>query len=184
MIVDALNLRLHAQEQVVPTGFVTSLPSSPVAGQQIVYKAAASIYWNLIYTDESAEYPWNKIGGPPLRKAETTEPACTEAFKTEGAPAITLPAVKMQFDASFGATMGFSTGTFSDGQMVPFVNEVEQEDRLRLFVSAAGSPVHHKTFGLTAAASQVVRIKYKATTVTGSASFRRQYLEIDPIRVG
>jgi hypothetical protein len=59
-------------------GIVEALPTSPTPAKGDVcrYKAAAGVYWDLVYTEET-EFPWAKIGGPPLYAASKVERALT-----------------------------------------------------------------------------------------------------------
>lgn len=164
-------------------GIVTALPTKPGIGDKCEFKAAEGIYWNCVYTGETT-YPWAVVSGPPLRKQETASPSWATTIKTESAPSITLPAVKMEFDVEYGSSIAFSTGTLANARLIVFINEVEQADNVRTYAKEAGQPVAHKTFDRTATASQVVRLKYICESFTGSASTGQMYMAIHPKRIG
>lgn len=74
-------------------GIVESLPTGTIAeGSLCTFKAAAGVYWRLIYTGE-ATYPWAKIGGPPIHAFKA--PLVLGAEKAYATPAepveLTLP---------------------------------------------------------------------------------------------
>lgn len=55
-----------------PPAFVTSLPASPVDGQEVYYLADATtgVVWHLRYrAASSSSYKWEFVGGPPLHSA-------------------------------------------------------------------------------------------------------------------
>jgi hypothetical protein len=88
-------VRLDAPALNITTNIplVTSLPASPVDGQEVYYLADATngIIWHLRYRAASASaYKWEVLGGPPLRGFYAT----VENFPTvwgSGNPAILVP---------------------------------------------------------------------------------------------
>lgn len=65
--IQALATRLDGLALVPP--IVTSLPGSPIDGQEVYYQADATngVYWHLRYrSGATGSYKWEFIGGPPL----------------------------------------------------------------------------------------------------------------------
>lgn len=54
--------------------YVTTLPSSPVDGQEVYFAADASngVIWHLRYRDAATGYKWEYVGGPPICSAVNT----------------------------------------------------------------------------------------------------------------
>ena len=87
---------------------VTSLPGSPVNGQDVYYLADATngIVWHLKYRAASASaYKWEVVGGPPLTAdvatEETTVSTTFAALATAG-PSVTVP-LAGDYDVEVGA---------------------------------------------------------------------------------
>lgn len=178
MIVDALNLRLHTVEQRFPTAVVSSLPTSPVVGQQIIYKVATGVYWDLIYTGETT-YPWAKIGGPAWRKTELATKETTSAtYQTSGAPSLTAPLV-MEARFAVGVENAVLVTLGKEARVGLFLDGVEIG--VNAYTAVSNSP---SGSGINALASgKVAQARYKANGVD-KAEFYSLYIEIDPLRVG
>lgn len=97
---------------------VSSLPGSPVDGQEINYiaDATAGVIWHLVY--RSASGKWHYTGGPPLYAQVTTFSNIDQAayFNWSG-PAITVPLL-----GDYSVTLGFRPYRFGAGKDTAFMS--------------------------------------------------------------
>lgn len=167
-------------------GEVTELPSTPGYGDRCAFVANAEqgVVWDLIY-DGLGEFPWKKVGGPALRKAEPgSKETASNVFQTEGAPTITVP-LKMEFRGRYGAKVAQqeAAGT-STAETGLFVNAVEKEISAYItFTTFAGGPIDVGMEPWTIAKEQVVGVRYR-NEGSIKTKFTGLFIEVDPIRVG
>jgi hypothetical protein len=175
-------------EEIVPTnwGLVTALPTSPVAGDKCQYIADKTngVIWDLVY-DGEGEFPWKKIGGPPLfaevTTSQSTESKAYAALATAG-PSVTVP-LKGDYDVQVGAGIG-NTGA-SASRMSYDIGGTGAVDADSFFgesgagVTACLTRVRRKA-GLAATTALVA--KYKVSANAGF--FSNRWMRVDPIRVG
>lgn len=172
-------------------GIVEALPTSAaLKGDTCTYKtASAGVFWSLIY-DAEGEFPWKKIGGPPLYNEVTTQEATkTTSYTglTTAGPSITLP-LKGDYDITIGAQMFNNTAnnharmSYKIGAAAALAeNEIDKnEPTAGAFSLAHGSRTRRKT-GF--AAATVLLAQYMCTP-GGEASFVGRFMVADPIRVG
>jgi hypothetical protein len=161
---------------------VSSLPTTGLfVGRQVVYKAAEGVYWNLLYTNESAEFPWNKIGGPPLRALEPTKRETTSAtYQTTGAPSVTVP-LKMEARFALGVQDAISVTATKEARMGLFRNGVETSG-VNVYVTTASNPGPAVSVQ-TIEAGKTAQARYKSDGAD-NATFFSMYIEVDPLRVG
>lgn len=168
-------------------GIVTVLPTGTIIkGSLCKFKAAAGIYWDLTYTEE-AEYPWAKLGGPPLRSEVATDESTTSTtnvnLATEG-PKLTSP-LKGEYDVAWGF----------DGYTSPAASAALEADLLIAGTTSgrfcevtgysaaiAGSTAMTEFTTVQSSASIAFLVKYRTTA--GTAHFRQRWLRLDPRRVG
>lgn len=177
---------LNARIAAIPT-LVSSLPVSPVDGQEIYYQADGTngVIWHLRYRAASGStFKWEYVGGPPLWSAdETTVPVVV------GSPADLSPVVSIivplagDYDVDLGVRQMVSlnggqtdmalnvAGTVTDLGSVSAGTQTGQ---------APGSMERRKT-GL--AASTVVKLQMRAATA-GPANSTGRWLRVRPVRVG
>lgn len=177
----------------LPPQYVTSLPSSPVDGQTVVYAADATngVMWTLRYrAASSSSYKWECIGGTALTASVATAQGTTSGTYTDlstAGPTITLP---LAGDYDIGIAAAMSSTTTGYGGNVSFSvsggaasSAADADGMLMLDANAniaeSSSTVTRKT-GLTAAA---VTMRYRMT-VGGTATFSNRKLSITPVRVG
>lgn len=178
-------------------GIVMALPSSPPIGARCIFKAAAGIYWELIYTKESSEYPWNVIGGPPLFAEVVTNQGITSStygnLATVG-PEITLP-LKGDYMVAIGAgiydsgpvntdaTMSYAIGASAaaDADSID-TNSFSLPSNVSAVIPGGLSRVRKKT-GLGAVAL-VAKYKSSANSGSATATFYNRWMRVDPLRVG
>lgn len=166
-------------------GIVTALPSSPSVGDICRYKAGAGVYWDLLYTKESETYPWNKIGGPPLREEKVASSEITaKTFQTTNAPSITAP-LACEFKCEAGARLvSLRAAAADNGEIGVHVNGTLKSTFYVIgsaqFTSAT---INGKGPVTTAAAGQAIQARYKTTNGIAWV-FQDIWVELDPIRVG
>lgn len=169
--------------------YVTSLPGSPVDGQEVYYAADATngVIWHLRYrSGASGSYKWEFVGGSALTAtvltAETRTNAAYGDLTTVG-PSITNP-LAGDYEISHGITASSSSesfilaslnigGTISDNESVA----VSGSSGATLYSSPARTVI--KT-GI--AASTTIKQQYVSGAHTGT--FLRRWLTVRPIRVG
>lgn len=174
-------------------GIVEALPSSEaVKNDRCTYIANKSSgnFWELSY-DGEGEYPWKKIGGPPLfaevTANESRENTAYGALSTAG-PSITLP-LKGDYDIKVGAKVAAVGGEQTQAHMSYDIGATGAVDAdsysLAGNVYAAnttdgpsGSRLRRKT-GLTA-----VTLTAKYRTTKKGAFWENRWISADPIRVG
>jgi hypothetical protein len=167
---------------------VSSLPPSPFIGQTVSFKAAEGVYWNLLYTKESTEYPWNKIGGPPLNAASNTARELNNTAYTSlpmDPLKITAPLkgdydIEIQGKLNQGGVSQVAWLSYAVGATAANDNWASE-----LFVVGANAELDtcKKTRQTALAASAVIEEKAKC----GGAyvcTFGRRRLWVDPVRVG
>lgn len=181
--------------QLMSGGVVTSLPSTPIDGQEVYYVADATngVVWHLKYRAASGSaYKWEYVGGAPLYATVTTnESTATSAnfvdLATAG-PAITLP-LAGDFIVRHGAFI-YDDTVSQDGLMSLSINggaaaSATDARAVRKGQASAGinGGIHvfreQRLTGLTAAA---VTARYRVTG--GTANFWDRSLSLTPVRVG
>lgn len=161
---------------------VSSLPGTPIAGQQCFYEVVAGVIWHLLY-DGVGTYPWKVVGGSPLfdevTASEGTANTSYVALGTAG-PAIALP-LGGDYDVMVGAEGISSDNNFKymsyDIGGTGAVDADAYRHSGNIAVIAGGRP-RRKT-GLTAV---TLTAKYRAGAGTGTWAFR--WMRAMPTRVG
>jgi hypothetical protein len=174
---------------------VTSLPASPVNGQECFYLADATngVVWHLKYRSASASaYKWECVGGGAMQAEITT----LEIRSTTGAfgdmatigPSVTVP-LAGDYDITVEAWVETApvAGTFGEiapqiGAAVPAASGPDVA-----FAGASSAQVTETQTGRTlrrtvATPATVVKITYLASSTT--TRFGNRHLEIRPVRVG
>jgi hypothetical protein len=173
-----------------PAESVTALPTKGLfVGKQTIFKAATGVYWNLLYTKESAEYPWNKIGGPPLvaestGSSTTASSAFTDLVAGAG-PAVTLP-LKGDYDVAIEAEASAAV-VAGNGIFMSYAiggTAAVEADSAAITPPGASAQAHlqrkRRKFGLAAV---TLTTKYKSAGGNTNTYFNRR-IEVDPVRVG
>jgi hypothetical protein len=165
-------------------GIVTVLPGAAVAGDRCLFKISTGVIWELVYTGETT-YPWLKVGGPPLKSAETTlSEGASLTDTTAGMPAAITAPLAMEFISTFGPTY-YQQPTATGLTMVCslYVNGVVKAIPACITnFQFATVPGLTKTEKLTIAKGQAVDVRYRVSTSKGN--FVSVVFEVDPIRVG
>jgi hypothetical protein len=176
---------------VDPAGYGTSLPATPVDGEDFVLVdslTAPTYSWRFRYVAAKATNKWIFIGGSPkVAEVPTSEGTTSTSYAdlaTDG-PTLTIP-VTGDYDihGEAGATVSGATITPYFGI---FVNAVVQRE-VANFLSAGGGiagvglarPGGNVT--VSALAGYIVKVRYK--TSSGTSTFMTRRLEICPVAVG
>jgi hypothetical protein len=171
-------------------GLVTTLPTSTaLVGDFCTFKADATngVYWQLVY-DGEGEYPWKKIGGPPLRKDGTFSVSTNKnTYQTSGAPSITVP-LKMEFRPRIGAWQGVQSQSGTSGlwagEVKLFINGVENNGATVVgSTNFEQSPIDSGLPVVGVEAGKAVEARYRSVQ-SNSVNFYGLFVEVDPIRVG
>jgi hypothetical protein len=186
------DLKGNYPNPLVAPAVVTSLPSSPVDGQEIRYLADATngIIWNLKYRAASASaYRWEVIGGSALfaevAPEESTTAGAYGALTTAG-PSVTVP-LAGDYDVDVSATAA-NSGTNVGFFMSYDISPTAAVDADAAFGQAGASGTNNyfairRLRRKTALAAGTVLVsKYRVTGGTGA--FNRRQLYVRPVRVG
>lgn len=167
----------------VDWGIVEALPEEAIEGDRCSYKAAAGVFWELIYTGEET-YPWAKIGGPPLFAEVTGENnTSSTSFTTLSSPSLTTP-LAGDYDITVGCRVWNSTAG-GYGYFSPKIGAAAtaDDDGVKEIggnsVGVGGTRRKRKT-GI--AASTTIQTQCRANT--GTSYFNSRWITLDPVRVG
>lgn len=172
----------------IETGYATTLPSSPVNGQEAILvdsTTAPSYQWRFRYNSgSSSSYKWEFIGGPPIVASvaanETTGSTSYADLSTAG-PSITVPRAGSYIIDQYVEINAASVYHYSS----PSIGGAAAADADRAqFGSAANlDRVNASRLGLvkTCAASDVVKLQYRVASGTGA--WANRVLIITPVRV-
>lgn len=171
---------------------VTSLPSTPVDGQECNYLADAAngVMWHLVYrAAEAGSYKWYLTGGAPLF-SEATTPNVDENTTNLGyttlatpGPALTLP-LAGDYDVMH-VYDGYNSGTSTNAMsyQVGAAAAVDADGGQADFAAAnklANVVTRRRKTGM--AAGTLLSARYKVYGGTGN--FRNRRMEVLPVRVG
>lgn len=168
---------------------VTSLPGSPVDGQEINYLADAAngVLWHFVYN--AAAGKWLFTGGPPLF-SEAGTPGVDENTTNLGyttlatpGPALTLP-LAGDYDVMH-VYDGYNSGTSTNAMsyQVGAAAAIDADGGQADFAAAnklANVVTRRRKTGMTA--GTLLSARYKVYGGTGN--FRNRRMEIYPVRVG
>ena len=164
----------------------TTLPSSPVNGQEFYYVADATngVIWHLRYNSSEPTYKWEYLGGSSLTQQISTD----ESTNTQNAwvnlttngPSITLPR-SGDYLVRYGALMNTNNqGVLAVGPAIgdttPMVNASVSVSTSGGYENGSGSWV-----ATGRSASDILKLRYYTNVSTGYYQFR--YIEVIPIRI-
>lgn len=173
-----------------PRPVVTSLPASPVDGQEcyLLVDAAKGVTWHLVYrAAETSALKWYFVGGSPLYSEVATEEQTasgTYVALTTAGPSLTVPLAgdyiqELGMDSYNGGTAG--TNFFAAQVNAVAINDVTDPVQQDFSATNRRTPAFYRR-KVTYAANDALVGKYKATGGTGV--FRRRSLALLPVRVG
>lgn len=167
----------------------TSLPGSPVDGQQYYYIAddTNGIEWHLIY--DASQGKWRKVGGAPLTAVvDTSESAAsTSGFAdlTTVGPSVTAP-LAGSYIVSVGSRIGGAGANNYDTYMsfaVGGTGAATADSAISGYRSGSLGPAISSVWTervKTLAASDLIKAKYSSTS---SITAGTRWISIDPIYV-
>jgi len=172
--------------------YVTSLPASPIDGQEIYYGADATngIIWHLRYRSASSStYKWEYIGGPSLTNYVVTDQTTTSNsivdLATDG-PSITVP-VSGDYEINFYATIyNEGVGNNTGGRVWLFINGSQSSPYIE-YLSAGDAYSPYSLAQSTRkeiSGNKIVKLRYNNRGGSGLAHFIDRGLVVKPIRVG
>lgn len=187
-------LALATRLDTLEPWYATSLPGSPVDGQEVYYAADATngVIWHLRYrAAQAAPYRWEFVGGPPLSvnlsQAEASTSGTHNAYQdlNDGTFGATLPLAGV-YIFEFGAYL--AAPSVITGYVAVKFSAAEASDLNGVLatINVAGTftVLHHKCPPITvAAASQLVSLRFRALT-NAVVNFGRRHLTMTPVRVG
>jgi len=190
--IQALAVKLDATTSLHPP-LVTTLPGSPVDGQECYYQnaamATAGLVWHLRYRAAAAgAYKWEVLGGAGLYSevvaAEASAATAAYVDLATVGPQVTLP-LAGDYDVHIGARINGSAGQEVAMSYAIGATPASNADQIATTVAAAGtfdsaSRRRRKT-GLAAATALVA--KYRGTAASPIFIQERWMLAV-PIRVG
>jgi len=177
----------NPQMSVVSTAIplVSSLPGSPVDGQEVYYLADATngVIWHLRYRAAGGTYKWEVIGGPPLfNELIGTTTALSNSYSTAFC-AITVPLA-----GNFNVAMGAMLYPLTAGQPADLVGFAGGSAiNASNFIARAGYPSVYQaptsTWRTTLAAANTV-VDVRGVSGAGGGSMTYRWLSVLPTRVG
>jgi hypothetical protein len=179
---------------IAAPALVTSLPVSPVDGQEIYYQSpamtTAGVLWHLRYRAAAiGAYKWEFVGGAALGQDidanEGTASTVYVALPTAG-PQVTVPLAGV-YDIEIGARHANTTsdqiGYMSYAVGAVAANDTDSIKYVRLTSSGAvfvsSSRTRRKT---VTAAGSLIAARYRADA--GTAQFIERWMRVTPINVG
>ena len=178
-----------------PAARVTSLPGSPVDGQECYYVADATngIVWHLKYNSGSASaYKWEVVGGPPLYSEVLTQEVSNALGYADLAtvgPSITVP-LAGDYDVFISTTVYCTSVVAAGGQTwmtfaPPTASDVNGVVAQQPGTSGMNLTISRIKRRAALAAATALVAKYK---ITGSASYvwyhSNRTMSVTPLRVG
>jgi len=191
----SFDTRLDVLEPVAPANVVTSLPGSPSDFQVVSYEADATngVYWRLMYVPtQPAGKRWVYIGGNPLSDeilTQQTRANVAYGDLTTAGPQVTVP-LAGDYELHAGA-LGFISATGNSilaaslklGAAAASDNDVVSwQGTAGITPATAQGNAGAAQIRRTLAASDVVKMQYKASAGTGA--WLNRWLKVLPVRVG
>jgi hypothetical protein len=182
-------------------GLESTLPSSPVDGQEVYYQASGTmntdgIVWHLRYDAASASsYKWEFVGGSKIVSVNNTSEQNTSSsvwhnIATQG-PTVTLP-LAGDYLISIAASIQTSNGsanTIAIGLVVGDNNPAAQDQAIHQplnFANAQNSWTQSflETTKTSQSANTAWKMRYYTAAVTSGVFFASRRISLTPIRVG
>ena len=175
--------------------YETSLPSSPVDGQEIYYAASAtdSVIWHLRYRSaaRSGSGAWEFLGGPPLYSGPAGDitTASTSYVALSSGPSLTVPRqgiynVTMELAVAYsrsGSDLSFAGQSYGAGVSINAATPTQF--LIGIFVDNFEWDNGAKTIAMTCSTSDALTIRVKADQASEEVRFLAGTLAITPTRV-
>lgn len=166
---------------------VTTLPATPVDGQECNYlaDATAGVIWHFVY--RSASGRWHHTGGPPLfakvGSAETRSSSVYGDLTTVG-PSLTVPlAGDYNVDIGFGGTSGAAANDALMSAAMGAVAAIDA-DAARANATSNYTSVTESALKVGLAAGAAIVAKYLSADGASASGFRDRWMKVTPVRVG
>jgi hypothetical protein len=169
-------------------GYGTSLPASPVDGQEYVLVDSTTnptYQWRFRYNvSNSTSYKWEFIGGIQVEAEVATSESTAGAFAdlaTVG-PSVTVPRAGV-YRISFGSHIALG-GTATFGIAAVKLGAAATSDTNRVYSGDTVANTEQdlsRTLVATLAASDVLKLQYRSTG--SGASFANRWISVEPARV-
>lgn len=188
--IQALATRLDGLALVPPV--VTSLPGSPVDGQEVYYQAdaTAGVYWHLRYrAAASGSYKWEFVGGPALTDEWLASEGSGVSANTWGGisandPIVTAPlAGDYDVQHSVGLTNSVNA-LISIGLKRGATEPVGGTDNVNSFVTGGTWATLVQRRKLTGVAAALAISQRYFTNAAGTLTRSSAHLALTPVRVG
>lgn len=181
-----LDTRVDTLELYQPQ-YVTSIPATPYAGQEIFYRPAVDQgVWHLRYTAGWGDgYGWEFVGGAPLVDQSSVSVTATTGVHTAGADplSVTLP-LAGHYDIAYGWTFNDISGTESYIYSQVFVNGVAVAVMLCQNWPTIGrvqsGGMEGRVLGIAAGATVLLM---HASTAGTTARWNGRWMRATPVRV-
>ena len=179
---------------------VSTLPTSPVDGQIILYQAsgamaASGIIWQFRYNSSSSStYKWEFVGGSDLSNAIDTNQSITTSgwqnLATDG-PSITIPlagdysiAINAQQSTSDGNAQTTAIGFVSGDNNPPSTNQAIFHPIYNTNAQTGYCEFNFNRLITGVSALTSYKIRYYVNSSTSGHSFQNRKISIVPVRVG
>lgn len=175
---------------------VTTLPASPVEGQEVLYIAddANSILWHLKYRGAASGLSkWESVGAAPplyatIDSADPFSPSGSNAWQN-AINSVTGPDVIVPLAGVYGLWEGAVIGAAIDGQAAQVGASLASVDPTSPFSitngNTRGAGVSRYSAPTTRlAAGNRIRMMYRDAASSGTTTFSKRWLAVIPIRVG
>jgi hypothetical protein len=177
---------------VIPPTYGTSLPASPVDGQEAVLVDSIvnpTYQWRFRYNaGSSSAYKWEFVGGSPaineVLPQENTLSNVYVDLATVG-PQLTAPRAG-EYVIAYGAmTMEGASGQYAILSPKLGAAAVSGNDYIATYSAAGGATeaAISRSIRRTLAAGDLVKLQYQTTLATINAYFRFRWLTLVPVRV-
>lgn len=167
-------------------GLVSALPSVAGVGDVCRFYAdkANGVIWDLVY-DGEGEFPWKKIGGPPLRAVDAggERKTSSNVFQTTGSPSVSTP-LAGDYRVKYGAKLVLSeTAEFNAMRVGVFAAGVEKDTSVIGGDGFCRLPSEPLSVLAALAKATSIQTRYRSDSSKATAFFNL-VVEVDPTRVG
>jgi hypothetical protein len=178
---------------------VTALPSSPSDGDPIAVRiptgASGSGFWRFIYdASETSAFKWLFTGGAALyarrNNSGTISPSGLDNWVTLSATDAAGPSVVLPFSGYYNGHFGARVDSAADGAIARVGISVQGSDP-----SATDEAVNansrttsimgtHDPMANSYGAGDTLRLMYRCSGSTGTATFQERWMSVLPVKVG
>ena len=163
---------------------VTSLPGSPVDGQECYYRTGETI-WHLRYRAAAVSaYKWECVGGQPLVATGTGGSFSSTTPSTTNTPSLTVP-LAGDYETDFGGYFQNAAAALNTLIGSLFVNAVNSSQQVSMSGDGQWDAAQiYRSLVMTHPAAAVLNLRYSIGAGTVAASCKDLVIKARPIRVG